>query len=203
MKPAWTSYVKTGAHAERAPEREDWFFVRMGSLLYRVYKELPLGVGSLRTYYGGKKNRGVKKEKFRKASGKVIRTALQELEKLGFVKKEKTGRIITPKGQSYLNRKAKQVAEKFKQQLKEKQSLQEKVEEFKKKQEAEKPKEFKPQTPAEKPKQIKKEGKPEEIKTKQEKPKEIKHLTKEEKKTEAKKPEKAEAGMHKGKEKKI
>lgn len=111
QKPVWTDFVKTGMHRERAPDRDDWYFIRIGSLLYRVCKDQPLGVGSLRTYYGGRKHRGVKKEKFRKSSGKIIRLGLQELEKLGLIKKEKKGRVITSKGQSYLNKRSKEVFE--------------------------------------------------------------------------------------------
>jgi len=33
-EPEFVGYVKTGMHKERAPQREDWFYVRMGSILY-------------------------------------------------------------------------------------------------------------------------------------------------------------------------
>lgn len=111
QQPAFTAFVKTGAHRERAPTEENWYYMRLGSLLYRLFKEGSLGVNSLRSYYGGKRNRGVKPEHHVKASGKIIRVALQQLEKdLGFVKKEdKKGRVITGKGHSYLNKKAKEL----------------------------------------------------------------------------------------------
>ena len=109
VKPAFTEHVKTGAHVERAPQRDDWYYVRCASILYRLFKEGPLGVGSLRTYYGGRKNRGVKPHEFRKASGKVIRQAMQDLEKAGLIKKDKKGRIVTPKGHKYLAKKSKEV----------------------------------------------------------------------------------------------
>ncbi len=105
-KPAFIAFVKTGSNRERAPQNENWYYVRMASILYRIAKEGNLGVGSLRTYYGGRKNRGVKPHRFRKASGKIIRTALQALEGVELVKKEKKGRVITPKGLKYLNQKA-------------------------------------------------------------------------------------------------
>ncbi len=108
-KPAFAEYVKTGAHRERAPQREEWYFVRLASMLYRLFKEGPIGVGSLRAYYGGKKNRGVKPHRFMKASGKVIRKGLQDLERAGLVKKAGKGRIVSPKGHSYLVKKSKAV----------------------------------------------------------------------------------------------
>jgi len=108
-KPAFTEYVKTSSHKERAPQRDDWYYVRAASILYRIFKEGPLGVGSLRTYYGGKKNRGVRPHRFRKASGKVIRQAMQSLENAGLIKKADKGRAISPKGHSYLVKKSKAV----------------------------------------------------------------------------------------------
>ncbi len=107
-QPDWIMFVKTGSHRERAPDNPEWFYERAASILYRIYKEGPLGTGSLRNYYGGKKRRGVKKARFQKAGGKIIRVCLQELEKQGLIKKDKKGRIITGKGQSYLNKLAKE-----------------------------------------------------------------------------------------------
>ncbi|MEM0360390.1 MAG: 30S ribosomal protein S19e [Candidatus Diapherotrites archaeon] len=108
-KPPFADYVKTGVCKERAPQREDWYYVRVASIFYRIFKEGPLGVGSLRTYYGGRKARGVKPHKFEKASGKIIRKGIQDLEKIGFLKKAPKGRIVSPKGHSYLVKKAKEV----------------------------------------------------------------------------------------------
>ncbi len=108
-KPSFIEYVKTGANRQRSPLNKDWFYSRMASVLYRVYKDGPVGTESLRTYYGGKKNRGVKPEHFMKASGKILRLCLQELEKLGFVKKAKKGRVITGSGEKFLIEKSKHV----------------------------------------------------------------------------------------------
>lgn len=109
-QPDWIMFVKTGSHRERAPDSPEWFYERAASILYRIYKEGPLGTGSLRSYYGGKKRRGVKKAHFQRAGGKIIRVCLQELEKQGLIKKDKKGRIITGKGQSYLNKLAKETS---------------------------------------------------------------------------------------------
>ena len=110
-KPGFTAYVKTGAGKERAPLNPDWYYSRMSSILYRTFKDGPIGTGSLRTYYGNKKNRGVKPHRFTKASGKVIRTALQNLESLGYISKEKKGRVISGKGYSYLTKIAKELTD--------------------------------------------------------------------------------------------
>lgn len=109
--PPFSGVIKTGVHRERAPQRQDWFYMRMASILYRTYKVNIIGTEMLRSYYGGKRNRGVKTEHRVKASGKVIRTAVQSLEKAGYLEKAKPkGRKITGKGQKLLNEFSKVVA---------------------------------------------------------------------------------------------
>jgi small subunit ribosomal protein S19e len=117
-QPEFTKYIKTGAHKERAPYNPDWFYTRMASILYRVYKDGQTGTGALRTYYGGRRNKGVKPEKKVKAGGKAIRLGLQLLEKEGLIKKGKKGRTITTKGEKYLFQKAKEANNIFTEQIK-------------------------------------------------------------------------------------
>lgn len=109
-QPIFVDYVKSGVHKERAPQREDWFYVRLASILYRTLKWNVIGTERLRSYYGGRKRRGVKTEHFRKASGKVIRTAVQKLEEKNYLEKAKPkGRKLTGKGQKLLNEASKLV----------------------------------------------------------------------------------------------
>ncbi|EHP85196.1 30S ribosomal protein S19e [Methanotorris formicicus] len=108
-EPSWTPFVKTGAHKERRPENADWWYIRCASILRKIYVNGPVGVERLRTAYGGRKNRGHSPEHFVKGSGNIIRTALQELERLGLVERTKEGRVVTPKGQSLLDNTAKDV----------------------------------------------------------------------------------------------
>lgn len=112
IQPEYVNYVKTGAHAERAPQDEDWYYIRMASILRRLYLDGPgIGTESLRSYYGGRKNRGVKPHKKVKAGGKIIRNCLQILEKEELIKKEKKGRILTKKGIIFLNKTSKKVSD--------------------------------------------------------------------------------------------
>lgn len=112
--PAWSEFVKTGTHKERAPARDDWWYVRAAAILRTIYKIGPIGVSKLRVKYGGKKDRGVKPEKFYKGSGKIIRTILQQLEGAELVKKAEKGihkgRIIAPKGISFLDKVAARIS---------------------------------------------------------------------------------------------
>ena len=101
--PEWAKFVKTSSSRERMPDQEDWWHIRAASILRKVYIRGSVGVSRLRRVYGSKKNRGHKPEKFRKASGAVIRRILQQLERAQLVKNE-TGRVIAPKGRSLLDR---------------------------------------------------------------------------------------------------
>jgi small subunit ribosomal protein S19e len=111
-KPKWAEYVKTGTSKERKPTDEDWWWVRAASVLRRIYLEGPVGVQRLRTFYGGRKNRGRKPEKFRRGSGKVIRTVLRELDTAGLTLSGKGGRTITAKGKSCLDKISSKISQK-------------------------------------------------------------------------------------------
>jgi len=102
--PEWAKFVKTGVHKERRPEDRDWWYTRCASILRRVYIDGPVGLNSLRSYYGGKKDMGSSPEKFAKGSGSIIRTALHQLEDAGYIAKIKEGRIVTPEGKSFLDK---------------------------------------------------------------------------------------------------
>lgn len=109
--PEWINYVKSGPAKERPIDDEDFWYKRAASILRNVYKKGSVGTERLRTKYGSKKNRGFKPEEFRKSSGKIIRTILQQADKAGFteiqkavkgVRSKKPGRILTEKGKSFL-----------------------------------------------------------------------------------------------------
>ena len=103
--PDWMQFVKTGAHKERAPDDPDFWFVRCASILRKVYLNGPIGTEKLRINYGGRKRRGVKPNKFQKGSGAIVRTALQQLERAGFIMKRGTkGRDMTDIGRSYMDK---------------------------------------------------------------------------------------------------
>lgn len=101
--PKWGLNVKKGSHKELPPENEDWWWVRCASVLRQIYLHGPVGVARLRTYYGGRVRRGTKKERFREASGRIIREVLKQLERAEYVTKTKRGRKISPKGQKFLD----------------------------------------------------------------------------------------------------
>ena len=110
--PQWAPFIKTGMSKERPPARSDWWHMRAASVLRTVYRLGPIGVSKLRTKYGGRKNRGVKPENFAKASGKIIRTMLQQAEKAGLVEKidkSQHGRRLTVRGREFLDNIAKEI----------------------------------------------------------------------------------------------
>ncbi len=127
--PEWAKFVKTGPHAERPPQQRDWWYIRCASILRRVYVDGPVGVGRLRTWYGGRKNFGHAPEHHVDAGGAIIRKALQQLESAGLVQKAKNGgRTITSKGQSLLEKTASELVPRTKQEKKAKAEKKEKKE---------------------------------------------------------------------------
>jgi small subunit ribosomal protein S19e len=104
-EPSWMKFAKSGSHKERPPEQKDFWYIRAASILRRLYIDGPIGVERLRTYYGGRKSRGTKPSKFRKASGNIIRKILQQLEGARLVEKAgKSGRKLTSNGRRLLDR---------------------------------------------------------------------------------------------------
>jgi len=109
--PEWIEFVKSGASKDRPIEEIDFWHKRAASILRQIYKHNIVGVSRLRTKYGSKKNRGMKPEKFFKASGKIIRTILQQSDAAGLteianavrgVRARKPGRQMTEKGKKFL-----------------------------------------------------------------------------------------------------
>ena len=114
IKPIeWSLFVKTGVHKERPPVDKDWWYIRAASILRKIYLKAPIGVSHLRKEYGGGKNRGHKPERFRKASGNIIRKILQQLEAAKLIEKskdpKKKGRILTEKGIDFIRKICKEV----------------------------------------------------------------------------------------------
>jgi len=104
-KPDFVGLVKSGSHNERPPEQEDFWWMRSASILRKIYINGNLGVNKLRREYGGKKKFGVRPSHFRSAGGKTNRVAMQELEKLGLIRKAENGRgrVITGAGEKLLD----------------------------------------------------------------------------------------------------
>jgi len=103
--PEWARYAKTGVHKKYPPHQEDWWYTRAASILRRIALDGPVGVSRLRTWYGGRKERGHQPERFRKAGGNAIRKILQQLERAGLVeqnKQGKKGRVLTDKGKKFV-----------------------------------------------------------------------------------------------------
>jgi len=102
--PEWAPFAKTGTHVQRAPDNPDWWYVRSASLLRKVYVKGPIGLEHLKSYYGGRKDRGFMPEHTRKGGGAIVRNALKQLENSGLVATVKgRGRTVTPEGRKLLD----------------------------------------------------------------------------------------------------
>ncbi len=109
--PEWAMFAKTGSHKEKVPEDPDWWYVRAASILRKLYiSGEPIGIGTFRTIYGGRKERGSRPPHFRKAGGSHIRKILQQLEAAGLVQTVKSrGRTLSPAGRSFVDKVVKRV----------------------------------------------------------------------------------------------
>ena len=106
-QPEWNLFVKSGVAKVKPPQEKDFWHKRAASILRQIYIHNIVGVNKLRTRYGSKKNRGMKPERFRKASGKMIRVVLQQAESVELLEKQiepgkKAGRKLTKKGRELL-----------------------------------------------------------------------------------------------------
>lgn len=104
--PEWSYFVKSSTSKKRPPIQEDFWYLRSASILRQLYVRGVVGVGKLRTKYGSRKKRGGRPEEFRKSSGKIIRTILQQAEAAGLVEKISKlqhGRRLTQKGRDLLD----------------------------------------------------------------------------------------------------
>ena len=102
-RPEWSYFVKTGTAKIKPPQNPDFWHKRAASILRQIYTHKVVGVNRLKTRYGSLKNRGMQPEKFRRASGKIIRTILQQAEKAGLLEKfnesgKRAGRKLTKLG---------------------------------------------------------------------------------------------------------
>ncbi len=107
VPPEGSRFWKTAFFKEIAPVEEDFWYIRCASLLRKINKFGEIGVNRLRKKYGGRNRKGSGLNHSAKASGKIIRVALQQLEKANLIEiTEKNGRKIAKEGHSLLERTA-------------------------------------------------------------------------------------------------
>jgi small subunit ribosomal protein S19e len=101
-EPDWLAGVKTGSVRERLPAKGFWPG-RCAAVLRTIHLNGPVGVERLRNKFGGKKRHVVSSPHHGKGAGKMIRTALQQLESAGLVEKKARGRVVTAKGMKFVD----------------------------------------------------------------------------------------------------
>ena len=107
------NYARTGVDKENPPTEKDWWYTRCASILRKIYINNAIGIEHLRAEYGGKRDRGSKPYKARRGSGSIVRRALQQLEKAGYVTKIRgKGRVLTGKGRSFMDNTSNEVLKK-------------------------------------------------------------------------------------------
>ena len=89
--PEWADLVKTASFKEMPPNHNNWYFVRAAAIARQVYLHPHTSVESLRNRYGHKVDYGHCPSHHGKCSGKIIRTCLTQLEKIGWIQKTEDG----------------------------------------------------------------------------------------------------------------
>jgi small subunit ribosomal protein S19e len=105
--PSWLNIVKTGNNKVNSPENPNWYFYRLAALSRKFYLNRGKGIGNLRKDFGGKKRRGSRPGKRVLSSGKILRLAIQQLEKLNIIYQDDHGkRKITKKAKQDMDKRA-------------------------------------------------------------------------------------------------
>ena len=85
--PEWSPIVKCSHANEIVPLSNDYLYIKAAAIARILYvtKKKSLGVGSLRSFFGKKKRRGVQPPKSMKAGGRCIREIVHQLKQNGYV----------------------------------------------------------------------------------------------------------------------
>lgn len=105
--PKWAAFVKTSAAKERPPMQDDWWHIRVASILKKINKYGPIGANRLSRKYSSRKNRGHKPDIRVTGSRNIARKSLQQLEKAGLIRQVSvpySGKILTKEGKELLKR---------------------------------------------------------------------------------------------------
>ena len=110
--PEWSPIVKCSHANEIVPLSNDYLYIKAAAIARILYvtKKKSLGVGSLRTFFGKKKRRGVQPPKSMKAGGRCIREIVHQLKQNGYVENygnaEETtfGLVLTKQGRTELDK---------------------------------------------------------------------------------------------------
>jgi len=112
--PEANLYSRTGINKENPPMEKDWWYTRCASILRKIYINDVVGIERLRAEYGGKRDKGSKPYRASRGSGSIVRRAVQQLEKAGYITRIKgKGRVLTPKGRSFLDNTSNEVMNKI------------------------------------------------------------------------------------------
>ena len=99
MVPTCTEHLKTSHGRERAPQNNDWYYVRCAAVLRHVYLRPGNGYGGLAKAFANKKNKGTLPEATVKAATGPLHWACKSLEGLKLIAKGKAhGRVLTREG---------------------------------------------------------------------------------------------------------
>ena len=112
--PEENMFTRTGINKENPPLDPNWWYVRCAAIMRKIYIKNQIGIEHLRAEYGGSRDKGSKPYKAVKGSGTVVRRAVQQLEKAGYVGKIRgKGRVLTGKGRAFMDSTSNEIMKKL------------------------------------------------------------------------------------------
>ena len=108
-------HLKTACYKDMQPQCSDWYYTRAAAIARKVFLRPDIGVGRLKHLFGSVRRNGHCSNSHGRASGKIIRHAMIQLEKAGVITRvpsvdsEIVKRRISKEGQKEINEVAKNV----------------------------------------------------------------------------------------------
>ncbi|XP_037955813.1 40S ribosomal protein S19-like [Teleopsis dalmanni] len=108
--PADAILFKAGKCKKLIPINADWFYLRCASILRRMYKRGPIGIGKLREMYGGRRRRAFRPRYFSIVADGLLIVVLKALSQAKMIKFVPGGRTLTYRAQRKIYRLAQIIA---------------------------------------------------------------------------------------------
>lgn len=102
--PNCTELVKSSHGRERAPQNQDWYYIRCAAILRALYLRPGEGYGGLSKRFASKKNNGSRPEHGVRACKGLLHWGCKSLTQLGLVEPgAESGQRLTKKGKKFVD----------------------------------------------------------------------------------------------------
>lgn len=92
--------MKTGEGRELAPDDDDWYYLRVASIVRQIAKKGVVTPGFLAERYGSRKNRGCKPSKYVPGYREIGESVLENLRGMGWIDEKDSADMLTEQGKT-------------------------------------------------------------------------------------------------------